>query len=347
MLIDLTETSAASINAALLEARRRAGSPAMGMVLTLVIAAEERNHYDALRAATAAAREHPSRIVVCVRRPGRHAPRLDAEVRMGGETGPGETILLRMYGELAHHAESVVLPLLLPDAPVVTWWAGDPPTSPAQDPLGALAQRRVTDAFACADPCAALVARAASYQPGDTDLAWTRCTSWRTMLAAILDEPFGTLQQVEVAAEPGTPSADLLAVWLGARLGVPVQLHVSDGPGITDVTLTTDDGPITITRPDGRLAALQRPHQPERSVALPRRSTSELIAEELRRLDPDEVYGEVVALFRDAVEDGRWPPDAPTLVRRAVGGDDLGGARRAGAAGGAAPAAPRAEEAAR
>ena len=36
--------------------------------------------------------------------------------------GTGETVILRLYGEIVDHAQSVVLPLLLPDAPVVVWW---------------------------------------------------------------------------------------------------------------------------------------------------------------------------------------------------------------------------------
>ena len=60
-------------------------------------------------------------------------PNLDAEVRVG-EAGSGETVLLRLYGELAKHAESVVLPLLLPDSPVVVWWPGDGAGGPGGRP---------------------------------------------------------------------------------------------------------------------------------------------------------------------------------------------------------------------
>ena len=41
---------------------------------------------------------------------------------------------------------------------------------------------------------------------------------------------------------------------------------------------------------DGSLATLSIQGQPDRAVALKRRETSELIAEELRRLDPDDTY---------------------------------------------------------
>ena len=57
-------------------------------------------------------------------------------------------VVLRIYGELSRHADSVVTPLLVPDTPVVTWWPGTAPSAPAGDPLGQLAQRRITDAAA-------------------------------------------------------------------------------------------------------------------------------------------------------------------------------------------------------
>ena len=40
------------------------------------------------------------------------------------------------------------------------------------------------------------------------------------------------------------------------------------------------------------MATLARPGQPDRHVALQRRDIAELLAEELRRLDPDDIYGE-------------------------------------------------------
>jgi glucose-6-phosphate dehydrogenase assembly protein OpcA len=227
--------------------------------------------------------------------------RLDAEIRMG-ETGPGETVLLRMYGPLAGHADSVVTPLLVPDTPVVTWWPGQPPDVPGDDPLGALAQRRVTDAYAAADRLGTLARLAAAHKPGDTDFSWTRLTPWRTLLAAALDQPFDEITAAEVSAEPDSPSAELLAAWLAVRLDVPATRVTSGGPGITGVRLTTAHGDIEVTRPDGRVATLSRPGQPDRQVALHRRPMAELLAEELRRLDPDDVYQEASARFaRDQV----------------------------------------------
>ncbi|MEV6008974.1 glucose-6-phosphate dehydrogenase assembly protein OpcA [Streptomyces sp. NPDC051976] len=299
MKIDLTDTTSARINAGLIQARRAIGTPAVGMVLTLVIVTDEGSAYDALKAATEASREHPSRILVVIKRPGRSPrdralARLDAEVLVGSEAGTGETVVLRMHGELANHAESVVLPLLLPDAPVVCWWPDQAPENAAEDPLGRLAQRRITDASSAEDPVASLAVRASGYSPGDTDLAWTRITPWRSMLAAALDQKHSKITAAAVEGEAYNPSTELLALWLADRLGVTVERKVSDGPGITAARLYTPDGDICLDRADGRLAELAMPGQPDRHVALKRRETSELIAEELRRLDPDDIYRSTV-----------------------------------------------------
>src|SRR6516225_6808101 len=253
MTIDLTETTTGAIAGALREARLRLGGVASGMVLTLVIVTSEGEQYDAVRAASVAGRQHPCRIlVVIIRRPEQRS-RLDAEIRVG-ETSPGETVLLRMYGPLGQHADSVVAPLLLPDTPVVTWWPDIVPPIPAQDPMGALAQRRITDAAGAASPRDVLTVLAAGYHPGDTDMAWTRATPWRSLLAATMDQPSGEVTGATVLAEPANPTADLIAAWLGLRLGIEVQRGESEGPGITEVSFETPDGRVSISRPAGRNA---------------------------------------------------------------------------------------------
>ncbi|AVH59396.1 MULTISPECIES: glucose-6-phosphate dehydrogenase assembly protein OpcA [Streptomyces] len=322
MKTDLTDTTASKINKALVEGRRAIGTPAVGMVLTLVIVTDEENAYDALKAANEASREHPSRTLVVIKRVSRSPrdrtkSRLDAEVRLGAEAGTGETVVLRLYGEVADHAQSVVLPLLLPDAPVVVWWPVNAPLDPANDPLGALGQRRVTDTYAAEAPIRELSARADAYTPGDTDLSWTRITPWRSMLAAALDQVTCEVAAVEVEGEEFNPSCELLAMWLADRLGVPVQRTMSSGPGLTGVRLDTSCGPIVLDRADGSLATLSIQGQPDRAVALKRRETSELIAEELRRLDPDDTYASALRygvdrLIATATEDSEEAsaPDA-------------------------------------
>jgi glucose-6-phosphate dehydrogenase assembly protein OpcA len=294
MTIDLTDTTTAAIDQALTEARRRLGGMTLGMVLTLIIVTDEAAQYDAIRAANQAAREHPSRILAIIARKAKADSRLDAEIRVA-ESSPGETIVLRMYGPLGQHADSVAAPLLVPDVPVVTWWPDEAPAIPAKHPLGALAQRRVTDSAAAESPRAVLAALADGYQPGDTDFAWTRATPWRSLVAATLDQPHPQITAGEIAAEQDNPTADLIAAWLSLRLSVPVSRTVSGGPGITGAVFTTPDGDIEITRKDGRTATLSWPGRTDRRVALHRRDTAELLAEELRRLDPDEVYAETLS----------------------------------------------------
>ena len=186
MIIALNDTTSAKISAELLRARRSPGSPAQGMVLTLIIVCDESEYANAMEASMAAGREHPSRILLVVTAGGRNAS-LDAEVHIGEGT-PGEVVVIRMRGAVAAHPASVIRPLLLPDSPVVIWWPGKAPNNRAADELAQLAMRRLTDAASSARPLTALKARARDYTPGDTDLSWTRLTPWRALLAAALDQ---------------------------------------------------------------------------------------------------------------------------------------------------------------
>jgi glucose-6-phosphate dehydrogenase assembly protein OpcA len=289
-MIELIDTSSAQIASEFIRARTKAGSPAMGMVMTMVIVVPEEHAEAAMDAARQASHEHPARVLGVILGDGRGAAQVNAQVGTGaGWTG--ETALIRLKGEVVKHAESVVLPLLLPDSPVAIWWPADAPEDPAEDPLGALAQRRITDAAATTrGKTKAMETQCASYAPGNTDLAWTRITPWRALLASALDQHRVKVTGASVAAERISPSADLLAAWLGDRLRVDVDRTSSSGPGITEVVLETRGGPIRIERLDGRLATFSSPGGPDRPVALKRRNVPELLAEELRRLDEDEVY---------------------------------------------------------
>ena len=293
-MIELIDTNSSQIAAEFVRARMRAGSPAMGMVMTLVIVVPEDHAEAAMDAAREASHEHPARVLGVSLGDGRGAAHINAQVGTGhGWTG--ETALIRLKGEVVKHAESVVLPLLLPDSPVAIWWPADAPDDPADDPLGALAQRRITDAAATTrGKTRAMEIQCASYAPGNTDLAWTRITLWRALLASALDQHQVKVTGASVAAERISPSADLLAAWLSDRLRVDVERTNSPGPGITEVVLDTKAGKIRIERLDGTLATFSSPDGPDRPVALKRRDLPELLAEDLRRLDEDEVYAATV-----------------------------------------------------
>jgi len=293
VIIDLPSTTTSQINSRLVRLRDEGGATTLGRVLTLVIVTEDGQRTDAaIDAANDASREHPCRVIVVARGARQAAPRLDAQIRVGGDAGASEVVVLRLYGELAKEGASCVMPLLLPDTPVVAWWPFDAPVSPSKDPIGQLAQRRITDAAAEKHPIKALESRKAHYAPGDTDLAWTRLTLWRAMLAASLDlPPHEKITEAEVTGEADSPSTDLLAAWLTDRLKVPAKrFKATSGEGIVQVRLARASGDVDLLRPDGKVGTLSQPGQPSRRVALQRRSVRDCLAEELRRLDPDEVY---------------------------------------------------------
>ncbi|PXY19139.1 glucose-6-phosphate dehydrogenase assembly protein OpcA [Prauserella muralis] len=293
MIIDLPSTTTSQLNKKLVELRERGGAVALGRVLTLVIAAEDDDQLEeAIDAANEASREHPSRVIVVAKGARTAAPRIDGQIRIGGDAGASEVIVLRLYGPLASQGQSAVVPLLLPDAPIVTWWPGGGPKAPSKDPLGELAQRRITDSAADKNPIRALQARARSYTDGDTDLAWTRLTNWRAQLVSALDlPPYERITGASVTGEADSPSTELLAGWLAEYLKVPVKrIKTTSAQGIVSVSLDRPSGPIELHRPDGRTGTLTQPGQPTRRIALQRRDNRDCLIEELRRLDPDEIY---------------------------------------------------------
>ena len=289
-MIELTDTNSAEIAAEFVRARIRAGSPAMGMVMTLIIVVDEDDAGAAMEAARLASREHPARVLGVILGSARGAAEVNAQIGIG-QAWTGETALIRLHGEVVKHPESVVLPLLLPDSPVAIWWPTDAPHDPAADPLGALAQSSITDAAAVTkNKTRAIHQMCTTYAKGNTDLAWTRITPWRALLAAALDQQPLKVRRASVTAERISPSAELLRAWLNDRLRVPVDRSNSAGPGITEVVLDTAEGPIRISRRDGKLATFSSPGRPDRPVALKRRELPDLLAEELRQLYEDDVY---------------------------------------------------------
>src|SRR4051812_21471282 len=211
MSTTLWDTNGAEIVKALSAERRAAGALASGLALTLVVVTDEQNVSEAESAATIAASAHPCRVLIVVRRRLEADDRLDAEVQVGGRLGANEAVVMRMYGRLSLHAESVVLPLLASDAPVVTWWHQPPPDRLAYDALGVLASRRVTDCALLEDPQKGLRRRAKDYAPGDTDLAWTRTTPWRSLLASAFDGGMPPSTSAEVQCERGNVSGSLIS----------------------------------------------------------------------------------------------------------------------------------------
>ncbi|OJX63356.1 MAG: OpcA protein [Micrococcales bacterium 73-13] len=301
MIVDLPNTTVSAISKTLVRLRDEGGAVALGRVLTLIISTDPVAEEAAIDAANAASREHPMRVIVLSRVPGAESAqsRIDAQIRIGGDAGASEVILVRGRGEAAAEEESIVTGLLLPDAPVVVWWSDDAPEVVAESALGRIAQRRITDAATRPDPGDALAALSMNHTPGDTDFAWTRVTLWRSQLAAVLDQPpYEPVEQVEVIGALESPSLALLGAWLGLQLDAPVTLsrpaEEERVEGIHTVRLHRASGAIELSRISGQSIRLVQPGQPEHEITIPRRTNRECLAEELRRLDPDEVYEAVI-----------------------------------------------------
>jgi glucose-6-phosphate dehydrogenase assembly protein OpcA len=296
MIVDLPDTTTSKVSKKMMSLREQGGVIALGRVLTLVVVTRSGLEEEAIEAANEASREHPCRIIVLADA-GSEAPnRLDAQIRVGGDAGASEVIVLRGYGELAHESESLVAALLLPDAPIVAWWPHGAPENACETSVGRIAHRRITDSANEPDPQRALENIRNTYKAGDTDLAWTRLTNWRIQLAAVLDQVDSSpVTAVAVEGASDSPSTILLAAWLTLALEAPVTI-VADpaGTGIRRVRLSRRSGDVQLFRPGLSIAELTQPGQPAQRISLPRRSLKDCLAEELRRLDPDEVFGETV-----------------------------------------------------
>lgn len=299
MIVDLPDTTTSAIGKTLVRIREEGGAVALGRVLTLVISCRLGEEEEVIEAANAASREHPMRVIVTSVAPDEASARLDGQIRVGGDAGASEVIVLRAYGETTSDEEGLVTGLLLPDAPVVVWWPHGAPADVSASPLGRIAQRRITDSATASDPNAEIGRRGESYHPGDTDFAWTRLTFWRAQLAAVLDQPpYEPVTAAEVTGAAKSPSTELLAAWLKLQLKADVSLELA-GPGhgssgIHSVVLHRRSGPISLKRVTATVATLEQPGQPTHDISLPRRNLRDCLAEELRRLDPDDLFGEVV-----------------------------------------------------
>ncbi len=80
-----------------------------GRVLTLIVAANEGDDIEAILSSVRdASHEHPSRVLVVIAGSHLEETHLDAELRVGGEAGASEIVVMHLKGALSAQAESVV-----------------------------------------------------------------------------------------------------------------------------------------------------------------------------------------------------------------------------------------------
>ena len=287
MIFTLSDTDTHEIARTLVEIRDDGSQGTTSRVLTLIAVAKDTDNIrSVISASKDASREHPCRVIVLVTGDPDRNTRIDAEVRIGGDAGASEIIVIDLEGEVTRHLVHVVTPLLLPDTPIVVWWPYTAPVNPAEDPLGRIAQRRITDSQK--DPLVdALYNRRNSYTDGDSDLAWARITPWRGVVASGLDQPpFEPVIEAKVYGVPVTRIAvDVPSVKKQASLNVtPVER----------VELVRPSGATVLEALDGQTIGVSVPNREPARVAVNLRTDADCLAEELRHLDPDHAYDEVL-----------------------------------------------------
>lgn len=291
MITPMPNTTTSKIARGLVEAQEHY-TLTTSRVLTLIVVVNVDDEVDAvLDSVRDASHEHPSRVLVVITGSRDAEPLLNAELRVGGEAGASEIVVMHLFGPLADNAESVVTPLLLPDTPIVVWWPTAAPEGPSKTPIGKLGQRRITYAAAKGD----LRRLSSGYAPGDTDMAWGEITQWRGIVASSLDRlPHEPVKRVEISGPSDSLAVDLAAAWMLDRLAVPVKRVVSDAPDekftIHSAQFFRETSDIIIEASEEGSVRVNVPGSPESMVALNTRSRAEILSEELRHLDADEAY---------------------------------------------------------
>lgn len=211
---------------------------------------------------------YPNRAIVVQVEPEAQEVALDAWVQAHCQVpGPDrqqvccEQITVSAKGEVAAQVPGIVLPLLVPDVPVVLWWPhGEPFNAPVFERLCTFADRVVVDSATFARPEQSVEAMAAllAHDHAISDLVWGRLTAWRELTAQFFDMPARLLllQQisrvtVEYTAKPGAPlnrsSALLLLGWLAARLEwTPAASPRDEGNTTTLMLRRTDGQPVEV-----------------------------------------------------------------------------------------------------
>ena len=212
---------------------------------------------------------YPNRAIVVQVAPEAQEPSLDAWVQAHCQVpGPDrrqvccEQITVTAQGETSAQVAGIVLPLLVPDVPVVLWWPhGEPFHSPVFERLCVFADRVVIDSATFTQPAhdVAAMAELLDHDYAVSDLVWGRLTSWRELTAQFFDTPtmqplLGQISRITIgyAVPPGAPvnrsSALLLLGWLAARLGWTPAGSTQVEEGVTTLTLRHSGGqPIEVT----------------------------------------------------------------------------------------------------
>jgi glucose-6-phosphate dehydrogenase assembly protein OpcA len=199
---------------------------------------------------------------------------------------------------------AMVASLLVPDLPVFVLWLAPPdfdrPPFPA---LRTLATRIVTDSIRHPSTLDALPGMIANGPQVVTDLAWTKITGWREILAGLFDLPdharlLGQLETVEIQYVRGSDSqARLFAGWLASTTGTtprttldPVEHSDMRAGSLVEVVLHAGGERFRVERLAQGVAETVSPRLPHMRLALRVPPFEELVGEELEYLTVDDAF---------------------------------------------------------
>lgn len=273
--------------------------------MTLIVLAEDDQDAEQVRQMLGLLmHDHPSRAIVLKAAEGAElGARVFAECWM--PFGRNQQICsegIEMTADAANLAEvaSVLLPLIVPDLPVVLWARGPRFFSTRYfDPLFPLAQKIIVDSETARNARGAIAVlrelRARGWRVAD--LAWTRLTGWRQALANVFDDA-----PIEVAGArigyAGAPSTRVLYFerWLERSVpGVRIELEpvAADSPGIRSVTLAGRTSEVTISIDEAGLIEVSTGSRISRQI-LPPADLESIMHAELSIIGPDAIFESVL-----------------------------------------------------
>lgn len=249
-----------------------AGDPAAGdsfairtsLVNMVVHAEDDDTAAQASRVIEDLAAHHPSRALVVVARPSDDESQIDASLAAHCHPATGmeqqvycEEVKLHVSGRAGFHLHSIVVPLLIPDLPVVVWWTGHlPDKSHLIEELCGVADHFVVDSSRFADQLGDLsrIRELASlHDCAIGDLNYERVLSWRDLVeqqtgATGLGEWLPSVKSAEIRYAAGTrqtpAQAILFLAWLAGHCGW--DLGSVSAQGSDRLTLTQNERDIPV-----------------------------------------------------------------------------------------------------
>jgi len=285
-----------------------AGGVLRACAMTLLVVAEDESDAERVRQTLGVLmHDHPSRAIVLRASAG---AALDARVfaECWMPFGSQQQICaegIELTADLAELRDvaQFLLPLIVPDLPVVLWFRGGRVfTGAGFDPLFQLAGKIIVDSAGAPDPKAAIGRLRELHGRGFrvADLEWTRLTGWREALAHLFDDnpiPAASVTAARIVYGSQVPSSSALyfAAWIERAVpSARVTLEASPGePGLESITLSGAGREISITRADPSSVEVCAGGPSSHSL-LPSRSDDALMREELSILSADHIFDSVL-----------------------------------------------------